>query len=358
MTRQVRDRVRGALVGLAIGDAAGWPAGWHRSHLMVDWIRRSRPTLDRYADERGLTTLPVPFALNQPVGPLLLGPGDDAEWAAFTATALLGGAGQDSTADPVVGDREALMAAWRKLALRAEEPSLWGRISVRTALENLRRGIDPPASGHDNPHHFDDAAAIRAVAIGARYPGAPAVAATLAEADAAVTQSGDGVHAARAVAAAVAVAIATDGDLERTLAAASAELPADTAVGRDVRAALALADPADGAFALVPALDQQVLDHVYAYGVAAADTLAVAFATVAAARGRLAEAVPAAACVARTADSAPALAGALCGALAGYDALPAAWGQACRRLIGCCLPETAGLDLVEVADRLYQAGDV
>jgi ADP-ribosylglycohydrolase len=348
MTEQLKDRVRGALVGLSIGDAAGWPAASHRSHRLVGWTRRVRHTLDRFAEDHRLTTLPVPFALNQPVAPLRLGPADDAEWVAFTARTLLAaGDGADPAAD-----RLAIQAAWRHLASRGDDETVWTRLSVRTALDNLRRGLRPPASGHDNPHHFDDAAAVRAVAIGARYAGDPLGAAALAEVDAEHTQSGDGVCAARAVAAAVAVACGPAGELATVLDAALAELPADTAVGRDVRAALAHAAEAGSAFALVPLLDHEVLDHVYSYGVGAADTLAVAFAMTSASGGRLVEAVPAAACLARTADSAPALAGALCGALGGFAALPAAWSAASRRLDGCCLPEVAGADLVDLADRL------
>ncbi|MER6523643.1 ADP-ribosylglycohydrolase family protein [Streptomyces sp. NPDC001508] len=347
---QTTDRVRGALVGLAIGDAAGWPAGWHRSHRLVEWTRRARNNLDRFAEDHRLTTLPVPFALNQPVVPLRLGPGDDAEWAAFTALALLVHGRRDPDAD-----RAAITSAWLDLAARTGEESIWARISVRTALDNLNRGLRPPASGHDNPHHFDDAAAVRAVAIGARYAGDPAAATAVAATDAAVTQSGDGVHAARAVAAAIAVACDPAGDLPAVTAAALAELPAVSAVGREVRAALALAAEARGAFALAPALSDEVTDPVYSYGVAASDTLAVAFAMAVAADGRLTEAVPAAACLARTADSAPALAGALCGALNGFTALPAAWTAVGRRLEGCCLPDTAGVDLVDLADRLSAA---
>ena len=81
--------------------------------------------------------------------------------------------------------------------------------------------------------------------------------------------------------------------------------------------------------------------------------MALALAT--AAGGRIAEAVPAAACLSRVADSAPALAGALTGALGGAAAIPAAWRDACRTLSGCALPRLAGTDLVELAALLAAA---
>ncbi|NEE08464.1 ADP-ribosylglycohydrolase family protein, partial [Streptomyces sp. SID7499] len=71
------------------------------------------------------------------------------------------------------------------------------------------------------------------------------------------------------------------------------------------------ADEPAGAFALVPVLEHQIVDHVYSYGIAAAETVPVALALTTAARGEIAQAIPAAACLSRVADSAPALAGAL-----------------------------------------------
>ncbi|MGN7142535.1 ADP-ribosylglycohydrolase family protein, partial [Streptomyces pseudogriseolus] len=144
-------------------------------------------------------------------------------------------------------------------------------------------------------------------------------------------------------------------DADACAAAACAELPEDTEIGRNARHALALAADADSAFALVPPLEHQIVDHVYSYGVAAAETVPVALALTTAARGRIAEAVPAAACLSRVADSAPALAGALTGALGGSGAIPASWRESCRTLSGCVLPRLTGTDLVELAGLLEAA---
>ncbi|NEC73662.1 ADP-ribosylglycohydrolase family protein, partial [Streptomyces rochei] len=62
---------------------------------------------------------------------------------------------------------------------------------------------------------------------------------------------------------------------------------------------------------------------------------------------------PAAACLSRVADSAPALAGALTGALGGGAAIPASWRETCRTLSGCALPRLTGTDLVELAGLLH-----
>ncbi|MGV9846699.1 ADP-ribosylglycohydrolase family protein [Streptomyces fungicidicus] len=365
---QAMARIEGLLLGLAAGDAAGWPAARHRAARMPEWTRRLTRELDTFAEQNATTTLPVPIALNQPPEPLRLGPSDDAEWAAFAAEAVLR-AGDDTALGDLSRERRtraAIDLTWNSVAAevaaateRAPETEsavlpLRARISVRAGLGNLATGLRPPATGHDNPHYFDDAACVRACVLAVAHPGDPRAAADLAEFDARYTQDGDGVHGARAMAAAVSLAL-TGADPHSCVAAACAELPEDTEIGRNARHALRLAADADGAFALVPPLEHQIVDHVYSYGVAAAETVPVALALTIAAHGRIAEAVPAAACLSRVADSAPALAGALTGALGGGPSIPESWRESCRTLSGCALPRLTGTDLVELAGLMEAA---
>lgn len=368
-----RSRVEGMLLGLAAGDAAGWPAARHRAVRMPEWTRRLTRELDTFAEQNETTTLPVPIALNQPPEPLRLGPSDDAEWAAFTAEAVVASRGSllsDLSRDRRV--RSAVDLAWMSLAaeistaaarapeVESAEIPLRARISVRAGLGNLATGLRPPASGHDNPHFFDDAACGRACVLAVVHPGDPDSAADLAEYDARYTQDEDGVHGARAMAAAVALALA-GAPAAQCVAAAQRQLPPGSEIARNAEHAVDLARAAGGgdggpaggrAFGLIPLLEHQIIDHVYSYGIAAADTVPVALALVLASDGAVAEAVPAAACLSRVADSAPALAGALAGALGGARSLPPSWRAACRTLAGCALPRFAGLDLVELAGRL------
>lgn len=365
-------RIEGLLLGIAAGDAAGWPSGRHRAARLPDWTRRLTRELDTFAEQNATTTLPVPIALNQPPEPLRLGPSDDAEWAAFTATAIL-----DAYADGL-GDlppdhrvRSALALAWNTLAdeiaaaaaradeIESAEIPLRARISVRAGLGNLAAGLRPPATGHDNPHYFDDAACVRAAVLATVHPADPHRAADLAEFDARYTQDGDGVHGARAMAAAVATALG-GAPVEACVDAALAQLPEGTEIHRNAHRAVELgrataaARPGlpGNAFALVPTLEHEIVDHVYSYGIAAAETVPVALAVATAAAGAVTEAVPTTACLSRVADSAPALAGALTGAIGGADALPDSWREACRTLAGCALPRLAGTDLTDLAARL------
>ncbi|MCT7355284.1 ADP-ribosylglycohydrolase family protein [Streptomyces sp. 15-116A] len=359
------EAVTGLLLGLALGDAAGWPAARHRAARMPEWTRRLTRELDTFAEQNATTTLPVPIALNQPPEPLHLGPSDDAEWAAFAAEAILR-AGDDTALADLSRERRtraAIDLTWNAVASevaaatdRAPEIEsavlpLRARISVRAGLGNLATGLRPPATGHDNPHYFDDAACIRACVLAVAHPGDPHRAADLAEFDARYTQDGDGVHGARAMAAALSLAL-TGQDVHTCVTAALTELPEETEIGRNARHALTLAGTADSAFALVPPLEHQIIDHVYSYGVAAAETVPVALALAVAADGRIADAVPAAACLSRVADSAPALTGALTGALGGGTAIPESWRESCRTLSGCVLPRLTGTDLVELANLL------
>ncbi|PWI18991.1 adhesin [Streptomyces sp. Act143] len=361
-------RIEGLLLGLAAGDAAGWPAARHRAARMPDWTRRLTRELDTFAEHNATTTLPVPIALNQPPEPLRLGPSDDAEWAAFTAESLLR-AGDDTTLPDLSRDRrtraaidltwttlagEVAAAAHRAPEIESAVLPLRARISVRAGLGNLATGLRPPATGHDNPHYFDDAACVRACVLAVAHPGNPELAADLAEFDARYTQDGDGVHGARAMAAALSLAL-TGAGVHACVDAALAELPPSTEIGRNARHALGLARATPDAFALVPLLEHQIVDHVYSYGIAAAETVPVALALATAANGDISAAVPAAACLSRVADSAPALTGALTGALGGAAALPPAWRDTCRILSGCALPRLTGTDLVELAELLEAA---
>ncbi|MFE5299183.1 ADP-ribosylglycohydrolase family protein [Streptomyces sp. NPDC056632] len=362
--RASRDAIEGLLLGLAAGDAAGWPAARHRAARMPEWTRRLTRELDTFAEQNATTTLPVPIALNQPPEPLRLGPSDDAEWAVFTAEALLASAGPlFGTLAPERRLRASVDLAWNSLAGqiaaaadRAPEVEsavlpLRARISVRAGLGNLATGLRPPATGHDNPHYFDDAACVRAAVLALVHPGDPAAAAELAEFDARYTQDGDGVHGARAVSAATAAALGGATPAE-AVEAALAQLPPATEIGRNARHAVGLARAVGSSFELVPLLEHQIVDHVYSYGIAAAETVPVALALTLASQGQVAAAVPAAACLSRVADSAPALAGALTGALGGGGSVPTTWREACRTLAGCALPRLAGTDLVELAELL------
>ncbi len=203
---------------------------------------------------------------------------------------------------------------------------LRARISVRAGLGNLAAGLRPPATGHDNPHYFDDAACVRAAVLAVVHPGDPAAAAELAEFDARYTQDGDGVHGARAMAAAVAEALG-GADVDTCVDAALAQLPEGTEIAPQRPSTRCGWPGSSRTRRRAPSRSSPCWSTR-----SSTTSTATASPPPRPCRSRwpwrpppgaeFAEAVPAAACLSRVADSAPALAGALTGALGGAAAVP------------------------------------
>jgi ADP-ribosylglycohydrolase len=336
----MRSRARGALLGLAVGDAAGFPSLFHRSVRLTR--RRSQVwKIAASMDEQQVLRFPLPFT-GGPPGPLTICASDDGEFAAVAAMILLDCAG-DYTPD-------ALFAGWQKYVVVPGD-DIWAGIAERASITNARRGLRPPDTGNDNPAHFDDGAAARAVPVGIRLAGEPGRAASVAGSLAQITHAADGIWAAQAMAATISAAVAGSG-LGEAVEAGHRLIPADSWLSRDVTRALALASGGAGAFDLAAELSDKVANLSYGFGTIAPETLASAYALALAADGDPQVAIPAAATIARQADSVPALVGAITGALAGEQQLPAAWASRVEVLRGICIPALEGVRLSDLADKL------
>jgi ADP-ribosylglycohydrolase len=335
-----QSRARGALLGLAVGDAAGFPALFHRTVR----LGRRRQALWRFADEldqQHVLRSMMPMAHGQPDA-LAVSATDDGEFAAVAALTLIEADGDYSS--------EALFAGWHKHVVQPGD-DIWSGISERNSIVNARRGLRPPETGNDNPAHFDDGAVARAVPAGIRLAGQPERAAEVARTLAQITNAADGVWAAEAMAAAVSAAAGGAGPAE-ALEAGRLRIPADSWLGRQMATAMSLAVDAASAFDLAAALNDEVANWNYSFGAVAPETLASAFALTLASGGDPMTAIPAAATIAKQADSVPAMVGALTGALAGEDRLPATWRAKVATLRGVCVPALKGVSLADLADRL------
>ncbi len=339
------DRARGAFLGLAVGDAAGFPSLFHRS-ARLGW-RRS--VLWRFAldlDQQQVLRFPLPFTLGPPEALSLSGT-DDSEFLAVAALLLL------ASDDDFGPDR--LFAGWRERVVDVAD-EVWSGIAERSSIVNARRGLVPPATGNDNPAHFDDGAVTRAVAVGVRFPGDVKHAAEVATTVAEITHAEDGVWAAAAMAASIAAAVA-GASLEEAVEEGCRQVPSGSWLSRQLALALPLAAGAPSAFALAAELSDRVANASYSFGTVAPETLPSCFALSLAARGDPVVAIPAAATVAKQADSVPAMVGALTGALKGERSLPQSWVSRVDRLRGLCLPALAGVSLTELADALLAASE-
>ncbi len=338
------DRCYGALLGLAYGDAIGYPALFHRAHQFPEKRREFLWRTNRDLARQRILRLTLPFTHRLPAETLEPFPTDDSEYAVFTAQTLLAAPGEPEAA--------AFLQAWQERILPLSGEILTG-FSERAAIENLRHGVLPPASGNDNPQHYDDSAVPRAMVIGLYCAGRPQAAAELAQLDAQITNAEDGVWAAEGMAAATAV-LAGGGELAQALERARAEFPSDSWIAHGDRLARECAAQAIDPYDLALLLSTRLINTVYSYGNAAPETFPAALALVEACRGDLQQSVLLANAIPKSADSLPAMTGALAGAYQGYQAIGPAWRQMLDRCRGLCLPFTAGISLQALAADLAQ----
>ncbi len=345
MTLTRADRAYGALLGLAYGDALSFPADFHRTFQFPakrrDFLWRTNQELA----QRRVIRLTLPFTHRIAPETLAPFPTDDTEYAVFAAQTLLAHAGEPTAAD--------FAQAWRERILPLDGEVLTG-FSERAALDNLARGLEPPATGNDNPQHYDDSAACRAVSIGLRFAGEPARAARVAAADASVTNAEDGVYAARAMGAAIA-ALADGSPIGEALSLGRAEFPADSWITRGEDVAQACLAETTGVADLILALRLRLINTVYSYGNAAPETLPAAFALTERCSGDVQSSILAALAIPKSADSLPALVGALCGAAQGSAPFSPSWRAQLDVCRGLCLPVVKDVRLSAIAAALAGA---
>ena len=331
----------GAILGLAYGDAISFPALFHRTHQFLEKRREFLWRTNRDSMRNRVIRLTLPFTHRNAPEMLEPFPTDDTEYAVFTAQTLI---------DAREFSAGTFASAWRERIVPMADQVLTG-FSERAAIENFKRGLEPPATGNDNPQHYDDSAVARAVPIGLLCAGDPGRAAKIAQLDAQVTNAEDGIYAARAMAVAIAL-IASGEKIGDALARARQEFPADSWIAHGDAVARECVRDANSSQDLLLALTKRLINTVYSYGNAAPETLPAAFAIVEICHGDLPSAVLVANAIPKSADSLPALVGALCGAHQGAGAISETWRAqliACR---GLCLPFVKDVRLDELAQAL------
>ncbi|WP_068137966.1 ADP-ribosylglycohydrolase family protein [Limnochorda pilosa] len=336
------DRIYGSLAGLALGDALGFPAMYHRTLLGRPKSRARLRIWTEVGDQHNVIVTQMPYTIARNPRVLDVCPTDDTEWALFSAQILLR-YGSTPTA-------QQYQQAWQEEVV-VRETSVRSGVSERAAIENFKRGLLPPTTGNDNPHHYDDGAVRRAVPIGLVHPGDPATATTVAERDASVTSAEDGVWAAQAMAAALAEGV-SGAEIPRMIEAARRFMPEGSWLAYNTARALELVprgtSPAD---ALV-ILHDQFLSRIYNYPNVAPETVALALALLSMELGSVQEALLIANAFHRAAESMPAWVGALYGVVYGASTIPASWLGSTDRCKGICLPQMAGVSVKDVATEL------
>jgi len=337
-------RCYGALLGLAYGDAIGFPALFHRTHQFAERRREFLWQTNLQSDRQHILRMMLPYTHRTEPQTLEPFPTDDTEYALFTAQTLL------AVEDAVP---ETFERAWRDRILPVADQVLTG-FSERAAIENLERGLHPPTTGSDNPQHYDDSAVPRAVAIGLYSAGDIERAKRLATFDAQVTNTEDGVYAAQAMAVAVS-SLAAGSGLDEALSLARRSFPTDSWIAHGDDIARRCRDDASGAQEMLLLLTVRLINTVYSYGNAAPETVPAAFAIAEVCRGDLDSGVLLANGIPKSADSLPALVGALCGAYQGAGAIDAAWQEQLNASRGLCLPFLKGVRIEDIARELANA---
>jgi ADP-ribosylglycohydrolase len=348
MMSDVKKRARHAMIGLAIGDAMSWTAMFHRSYLLPSWTRRKRREIDSTSESENVILSPMPFSLNQPAQHFDISPTDRTEWAAFSAGILLGMRNSPSSYQQTV------LKEWIKLA-QSSEP-IRGGVSTQAALHNLREGIRPPQSGKENPHYFDDGAMSRAVPIGIICAGQSNEAARLAEIDASVTNSEDGIWAAQAIAVSISL-ICSGKNISDSIDIAHQYLPESSWIKRTVDEALKITENSKSIFSVLPELHNNIVNHEYSYGNVAPETLALTFAIARLHENNFETAVMTALGFAKSGEFLPAMVGALVGAMNYTEIVSKSWLSAIRSLKGICIPSLAGMDYLLLAEQLSNLAD-
>ena len=316
----MRERAHGCLLGQAIGDALGAPVEGYTPAA----IRR------RYGSI-------TDFLQDQPVGT------DDTEYAVLNALILLE-CGLDLTEDD-------LRDIWRRWLMAPDSGFRGGGFSDVIAMDNLRRGVRPPASGRFNQHGLSDGLAMAVGPVGVACAGDPDRAAFVAALLGSVTNGRDGIHAGQAVAAGTAVAMG-GAEPEAILAAAMAHVPGDSWTYRSLARAAEIAAGHHEAEAAYAALHGALAVTYFPWTDIAPEATALAFGAFLVAAGSYRQAVTGAVNLGRDADTIGAIAGALAGAYGGIAAIPVEWRERIGPVPGRNFRVVASIALPDLADCL------
>ncbi|MFA5832909.1 MAG: ADP-ribosylglycohydrolase family protein [Bacteroidota bacterium] len=337
----IKQRAQNAMLGLAIGDALSWTSLFHRGVLLPPWTRRKRREIDALSETTNVIVTPMPFSLNQPSEYFTIAPTDKTEWAAFSSYILLGNGFHSYN--------RSVLQAWLKLA-QSKDP-IRGGVSTQAALHNLRNGILPPQSGKENPHYFDDGAMSRAIPIGIICAGQPDIAARIAEIDAAVTNSEDGIWAAQSIAVLISM-LCSGKEMKDAIEIALHVLPAGSWIRRIVDEVLTISAKCNSIFSILPKLHDTIINREYSYGNAAPETLALTFVIAQLHHNNFETAVTTSSAFAKSGETLPAMVGAVVAAAQSTNIASQNWMEAIGTLKGICIPSYTGKNYLELTDQI------
>ncbi len=311
----LQDRARASLVGHAIGDSFGDIARSPDYHL-------------QYGITMDFSEKPAPGT-------------DDTEFALLTAQTLIKAKGNLTDAD--------VLESWKMHVLPLSELKRGGA-SEREAAANIRRNVLPPLSGIYNSHYMSDGAAMRVTPIGIACAGDPERAAYLADIDARISHSRDGLWSAQAVAVSVAVAM-VGANVDEIYQTAIDVTPKDSWMRFTFEKALKIIEEKKTLEECWKPLHDALWTE---YKSVSPEAVASALAILKLTNGDFRRGIIYSGNFGRDADTISAIVGAISGAMNGMGAIPTKWVDKVRFTTGVCLPFTKGMDLFDVAAQLSE----
>jgi ADP-ribosylglycohydrolase len=315
----LQDKARGSFIGLAVGDALGSPTeGKTPNEILKQWGR----VTDFVSDDQGGS--------------------DDTEYALFSAQLLLQKKRELTSTD--------VASAWRRDIINSNNAHKGAGFSEMLTIQNLLKGLQPPQSGQ-HLHSWSDGLAMRVAPFGIASAGDPQFAAGLANIDGSVSHSGEGIYSGQAVAAAVAMAMA-DAPLDKIIQSALDVIPKESWTSSSIIRGVEIGNDASDVWNALKPLHQALVCSYYFWTDVAPEAVGLAFGIIAAARGKFEDTVLGAVNIGRDTDTIAAIAGAICGASNGIQAIPERWVRRISISRGICINAVKNMNIINVADDL------
>jgi ADP-ribosylglycohydrolase len=315
----LQDKARGSFLGLAIGDALGSPTeGKTPEEIFVRWGR----VTDFLSDDQGGS--------------------DDTEYALFSAKLLLQKKKELTSAD--------IAAAWRRDIINSDNAYKGAGFSEIITIHNLKKGLQPPESGQ-HLHSWSDGLAMRVTPFGIASAGDPQFASYLARIDGSVSHSGEGIYSGQAVAAAIAMAMVS-APLDKIIQTTLDVVPKDSWTYSSIIRGVQIGNDASDVWSVLNPLHKSLSCPYYFWTDVAPEAVGLAFGLIVAARGKFEDAVLGAVNIGRDTDTIAAVAGAICGALFGIQAIPERWINRISISRGICINAVKNMNIITVADDL------
>ncbi|HSP87443.1 MAG TPA: ADP-ribosylglycohydrolase family protein [Ignavibacteriaceae bacterium] len=315
------DKAKGCLFGLAIGDALGV----HSEGMSPDKIK------EKY-------NFVSDFLSDDPTG------SDDTEFALFNSLLLLK-YGKEITADDIAKE-------WKE-NLATQKGSFKGAgFSELMAIENLRKGLDPPQSGM-HAHSWSDGLAMRVAPFGIINPGNSKISSELAERDGSVTHSGEGVYCGKVVVAAISTAMINN-DLNEIFNTAIKVIPENSWCYRSLKEAISIGENSANVKDALPKLYEKIAFNFYHWSDLGPEAVGLSFGILAASKGDFTGAVLGGVNIGRDTDTIAAIAGSIIGAKIGFQKIPEKWSSRISNSKGICIKKVKDINLSDISSELVK----